>query len=96
MKRSEPESIGCLWERYVESCGLRDSYELQRVSYLWPEVMGPAVNRRTARRWTDGSVLHVVITSAPLKSELGMMRRDIVARLNQAVGREVLTDIVFH
>lgn len=96
MKRSDPESIGALWQRYVDSCGMRDSYEQQRVSYLWPEVMGPAINRRTARRWVDGTVMHAVITSAPLKSELGMMRADIVARLNEAAGRQVLTDIVFH
>ncbi|MDE6271052.1 MAG: DUF721 domain-containing protein [Muribaculaceae bacterium] len=96
MKRSDPESIGALWQRYVDGCGLRDNYEQQRVCYLWPEVVGPAVNRRTARRWVDGGVMHVVITSAPLKSELGMMRRDIVAHLNKAAGREVLTDIVFH
>lgn len=96
MKRSEPKSIGTLIDELIDSVGARDTYEQQRVCYLWPEVMGPAVNRRTARRWVDGGTLHVVITSAPLKSELGMMRRAIVDRLNEAAGKTVITSVAIH
>lgn len=96
MKRSDPKSIGALIDELIDSCGARNTYEEQRLCYLWPEVMGPTINRHTARRWVDGGTLHVVITSAPLKSELGMMRSAIVARLNEAAGKTVITSIAFH
>ncbi|MDE6160305.1 MAG: DUF721 domain-containing protein [Muribaculaceae bacterium] len=96
MKRHDPKSFGQLFEQLIDSVGARDTYEQQRICYMWPEVMGPTINRHTLRRWVDGGTLHVVISSAPLKSELGMMRREIVARLNQAVGKTVITDLSIH
>ncbi|MBJ2184259.1 MAG: DUF721 domain-containing protein [Muribaculaceae bacterium] len=96
MKRTDPKQIGRLIDELIDSTGARDTYEQQRICYLWPEVMGPTVNRHTARRWVDGGTLHVVITSSPLKSELGMMRTAIVDRLNQAAGKNVITSIAFH
>ncbi|MBJ2167386.1 MAG: DUF721 domain-containing protein [Muribaculaceae bacterium] len=96
MKHREAIAIGPLIDRLIDSCGARSTFEQQRVCYLWPEVMGPAINRRTARRWMDGGTMHVVITSAPLKSELGMMRSAIIARLNEAAGKDIVTSIVFH
>lgn len=96
MKRHDPKSFGQLFEQLIDSVGARDTYEQQHICYMWPEVMGPTINRHTLRRWVDGGTLHVVISSAPLKSELGMMRREIVARLNQAVGKTVITDLSIH
>ncbi len=96
MKRTEPRSIGQLIEQFVDSSGARDSYDAQRICYLWAEIMGPTINRHTARRWVDAGTLHVVITSAPLKSELGMMRTTIVDRLNEAAGKNVINAIAFH
>lgn len=96
MKRTDPRSFGALFEELIDRCGARDTFDRQRVCYLWPEVMGPTINRHTARRWVDGGTLHVVITSAPLKSELGMMRQAIVDRLNEAAGKAVIGSVVFH
>ena len=87
MKHREAIAIGPLIDRLIDSCGARSTFEQQRVCYLWPEVMGPAM---------DGGTMHVVITSAPLKSELGMMRSAIIARLNEAAGKDIVTSIVFH
>ncbi|MDE6109741.1 MAG: DUF721 domain-containing protein, partial [Muribaculaceae bacterium] len=52
--------------------------------------------RHTVRRWVDAGTLHVIISSAPLKSELGMMRTAIIDRLNEAAGKNVINDIAFH
>ncbi|MDE6497262.1 MAG: DUF721 domain-containing protein [Muribaculaceae bacterium] len=96
MKRTDAQSIGTLIERFIDSSGSRDNYDAQRICYLWSEVMGPTINRHTVRRWVDAGTLHVIITSAPLKSELGMIRSKIVERLNEAAGKNVINDIAFH
>lgn len=96
MKRTDAQSIGALIERFIDGSGARDNYDAQRICYLWSEVMGPTINRHTVRRWVDAGTLHVIITSAPLKSELGMIRSRIVERLNEAVGKNVINDIAFH
>ena len=40
-------------------------------------------------------VLTVHITSAPLRNELMLMRSSIIERINAALGREVIREIVF-
>ena len=67
-----------------------------RASALWPEVVGPGVNRYTTRRWVKDGVLHVAISSASLRGELNMSRRAIITRLNERVGAEAITEIYFH
>ena len=96
MKRHEPLTFGRIFSDMIDSIGARDTYDRQRICYLWPEVMGPTINRHTIRRWVDNGTLHVVIASAPLKAELGMMRRAIVDRMNQAAGKTVITDLSIH
>ena len=40
-------------------------------------------------------MMTVHITSAPLRNELMLMRASIIQRINDALGREVIHEIVF-
>ncbi len=74
----------------------REAMMQQRASYLWTEVVGAGVNRFTFRRYVDKGVLHVYITSASLKNDLGFLRQNILKEINSRLGAEVLSDIVIH
>ncbi|MDE5689875.1 MAG: DUF721 domain-containing protein, partial [Duncaniella sp.] len=43
----------------------------------------------------DG-VLHVYLTSAPLKNELSFNRDRLISAINRVVGAEVISDVQFH
>lgn len=96
MKRRDPQTIGRIIADAVQAGNMSDNFDLQRASSLWPEIVGPEINRRTMRRYVDGTTLHVYIISAPLRQELSYHRTRLVELLNAAVGRDVLTDIRFH
>lgn len=96
MKRSDAESVGALISRYIAESGNSDAFARGKICFLWPEIVGPGVNRHTVRRWVDGDMLHVVISSAPLKNELMFLRTDLTRRLNEAAGAEVIKSIVIH
>lgn len=68
----------------------------QRACYLWSEVVGPVINRYTFKRYVERGVMHVYLTSAALKNELSFNRSSLVKRINQAVGSEAITSIIFH
>lgn len=74
----------------------REAMMQQRASYLWTEIVGAGVNRFTFRRYVDKGVLHVYITSASLKNDLGFLRQNILKEINSRLGAEVLSDIVIH
>lgn len=96
MKRTDPVSIKQLIDRILDEDSVRDAARAQRVCYLWPEIVGPGINRYTTRRYVADGILHVYITSAPLKNELQFHRDRLVGLLNDAVGTPVITDIHFH
>ena len=63
---------------------------------MWADVAGPSINRYTLRRYVDHGVMHVYLTSAPLKNELSYSRAALVEAINKAVGADVVKEIVIH
>lgn len=96
MKRRDPVSLKDIIDQVLDDDSIRDAARAQRLCYLWPEVVGPGINRYTTRRLIEGRTLHVYISSAPLKNELQFHRSRLVELLNQATGHDVIDDIHFH
>ena len=95
MKRTEAESIGKIIQGFLETEKLDTKmYELQ-VAALWADVVGQGVNRYTVNRYVKAGCLYVRLSSAPLRNELMLGRSILVKRLNEAVGREEIKDIIF-
>lgn len=95
MKRREAMSVGQIIDEVVAREGLTDVMAAQRACYLWVDVVGRNINRYTSRRYVEGSVLHVYITSACLRDDLNMLRDKLLAELNRRAGSR-LTDIRIH
>lgn len=96
MKRSEPTLLADIIRESLRHDGIETRFEEQRAAYLWPEIVGPGVNRYTSRRYVEAGVLHVYITSASLKQELSYLRPRLIEAINAAVGSRVITDILLH
>lgn len=96
MRRTDPQSIKELIDKVLDDDSVRDVARAQRLSYMWPEIVGPGINRYTTRRYVADGALHVYLSSAPLKNELQFHRSRLVELLNQAVGADVINDIIIH
>lgn len=96
MKRQEARTFGDIFNEALHQIGLEAVYDEQKASYLWPEIVGPTVNRMTTRRYVEHGVLHVYITSASLKSELSFLTDNLVRRINETIGKEVIKSIIIH
>lgn len=96
MKRTEALPIGDILKAMIESDGTADDFDRHKISFLWGEIAGPTINRATTKRYVEGDVLHVFITSGPLKSELAYMASGLADKLNEAVGRRIISKIQIH
>ncbi len=96
MKRTYPKHIAAIIDEAMDRAGLTDTLNEQRAASAWADVVGPSINRYTTRRYVDHGVLHVYMTSAPLKNELGFARTRLIEAINRQVGAETVTEIVFH
>lgn len=95
MKHNEAKTIGEIMSEYLNPAELDDSVNERRLESMWGDVVGPYINRLTLRRRVRNRVLHVVITSAPLRNDLMINRSSLVRRLNEAAGANVIDDIAF-
>lgn len=96
MKKREPQLVSDIIQAAIDRSGTRQVYEQQHVCYLWPEIVGPSINRYTTRRWVERDEMHVCIASASLKNELSFLASTLVQRLNAAAGSHVISKIIFH
>jgi len=80
---------------------LMDTYQLStklnqiKVVEAWPKVLGKVIGNHTERIWVKNNQLFVKLDSAVLKNELMYSKSKIVDSLNEFVGAQVLTDLVF-
>lgn len=96
MKRTEPKILADIINESLQRDGLDTALAEQRALYMWPEIVGPGVNRYTTRRYVDHGIMHVYLSSAVLKNELSFHRSSLVEQLNRAAGADVISQIVFH
>ena len=96
MKKGEAIRVDGIIREAMESAGLARTFDEQRLSYLWPEVVGPWIASQTTRRYVEGGRLHVYIASASLRSELQFGLQQLTKALNEAVGGEIISGIDLH
>lgn len=96
MIRKEPRSIGAIIDDMFARTGIMPEFKRQSVAAAWSAVVGPNIAAYTRSATVRDRTLHVVIGSAALKEELGYVREVLVAKLNDAVGDDVISNIVIH
>lgn len=96
MKKIYPKQIKEIIDGVLKESDAGENFLRQQACYLWVETVGPVVNSFTSRRYVDGSTMHVYITSASLKNELSYHRSSIVEKINKALGKNVLTELIIH
>lgn len=95
MKRNNAEQIGVLIRNFLRQESLESPLNERRLINAWPEVFGPVIASYTRDLFIKNQVLYVSLTSAALRQELMMGRELLVRNLNQHVGAQVITNIIF-
>lgn len=96
MKRKEPLAIGNIIDRVFESIGATEEYQGHQAESQWPEVAGKNIAAATIGvRFVEG-VLHVTLTSASLKEQLGYLRPTLIDKLNALLPRPIVRDVRIH
>lgn len=75
--------------------GLETPLLQMRLVKSWPAVAGPTVALYTRETYIQNQTLVVRLTRPALRTELSMQRTELVRRLNEAVGEQVIADIIF-
>ena len=91
---NSPTRLGDILEDVIDRLGVREKVDEARVVECWAEVAGPQIRKVTESAWMKGETLYVKISSAAWRQELHMNRRAWRQRLNSALEREIVDEIV--
>lgn len=75
--------------------GLETPLMQKRVIAAWDEIAGKAIARYTGDKFIKNQILFIKILNPALRTDLSMMREELLNRLNQHVGSRVITGIRF-
>lgn len=92
---AKAKPVGEAIENYLKHFALDGKLRQQRLLDSWQALMGSMVATRTRRLWLEGTVLHVELTSAPLRTQLVQSRTRVLEILQEHAGAETVTEVVF-
>ncbi len=95
MRRNDAKPIGEMIRRVMREQGLESPLNEYRLIQSWTDVLGRTIASYTTRLYIKNQVLYVQLTSPALRQELMMGRELLVRKLNEAVGAQVITNIIF-
>ncbi len=95
MKRTEAKNVGQIINDLLKKENLDVALDEHRASALWPQIVGDGINRYTISRSVRGGAVSYRLSSASLANELMLIRASIIQRINEALGREIIHEIIF-
>ncbi len=81
--------------KFLKSQSLEHRFTEKKLIHSWGEIMGKPIANRTTKIFIKDRILHVKLTSAPLKQELTMASEKVLDLLEKALGERVVDDVRF-
>ncbi|MBW2489872.1 MAG: DUF721 domain-containing protein [Deltaproteobacteria bacterium] len=94
-KNSEFVPIGDIINSVLKTCRHDCDEELTQVWSLWESAVGNVIAKNTKPEAFRGKLLLVLVNSAPWMHQLQFLKKDIISKVNQALGKELVQDIKF-
>ena len=93
-RRSDDVTIKQAVDKLLDVYRLRRKFDETSIVSAWPEIIGQAIANRTQQIYIRDKKLFVRLESAVKKNELAMIRRQIIGRVNEYVGKVVIEEVV--
>ena len=94
-KKKNPRQLGSLISDVCRKIGMTEAYEEYKTLQIWNEVVGEAISKMTTVEKMKEGDLHVKVMNPSWRMELNFRKRDIVSKLNKAIGYEMVRTIIF-
>ena len=80
-------------QNYLEALGIDKKMHEAAVLSKWGEIMGEAVDKRTEKKYIKEGILYLEMNSSVMRDELMQKRSEIVKKINEISGFEIIEDI---
>jgi predicted nucleic acid-binding Zn ribbon protein len=95
MERSNTNSIAEVIRAYLKEAKLEKPLKERQLVQSWESLLGRSVARATSRIYLKNGKLFVHLSSSVVRNELHMLQDEIIKKLNEAAGEELVEEIIF-
>ncbi len=81
-------------QQFLEKSRIKGDIQALQIEDVWAEIMGKTVARYTDKLQIIGDRLIITTTVAPLKHELIYQKEKIKLRVNEALGKNVIKEVI--
>ncbi|TAK59708.1 MAG: DUF721 domain-containing protein [Bacteroidetes bacterium] len=95
MKTSSPKPFSSILETVIQNLGIGGKLKKAEAMDKWAEVVGEQIGRVTAPVRIEGETLVVHVTSSAWRNELVFLKKELITKVNNSVGQEIIKEIIF-
>jgi predicted nucleic acid-binding Zn ribbon protein len=87
-------SLGDAMKYFLNHSRLKGSIQALQIEDVWEQIMGKTIAKYTDKIQIQGKTLYITTSMAPLKQELLYQKDNILKRVNETLGENVIKDVV--
>ncbi len=93
---SEIKPLGKVLEELLHTYRLKSKVNEVNLVREWEAIVGPLISNKTEKIILKGTILHITISSAPLKQELSYSKEQLMKLVEDRFGKGYITGIEVH
>lgn len=94
MRRSNTQSLGEVVQEYIRQMNIGHKLKEVEIIKSWEQLLGKNVSKATSNIYIRNRVLFVELRSSIVRNELSMIKEEILKRINENAGEQVIEKIV--
>ncbi len=87
-------SMGDALKLFLQKSRLKGNIQAFQITDIWEKLMGRTIARYTDKIQIINRTLFITTSVAPLRNELMFQKEKIIQRVNEALGEQLITDVV--
>ena len=94
MDRINTRKINEVLKEFLQENRLDIKFKERELIESWEELVGRTINRATKDIYIRDRKLFVVLSSSVVRNELFMLKDEIVRKLNERIGEQIITELI--
>ncbi len=93
--KAEFVHIGSIIDDVLKTYRRESDGELMRVWHVWDSIVGDVISKNAKPAAFKGRILLVHVTSSTWVHQLQFLKAEMIAKLNEALGKSLIDDLKF-
>ena len=94
MRKTETAGIKELVNALMKKYGAEDKIAEVRLIRAWEELLGKSVGKFTRNIYVKDKKLFVSISSSIVKTEIMLIKNELISKLNEKAGKKIINQII--